>query len=337
MRILVLLTLISALGWSVYWWIGATAKKTALTTWFEQQSAGGWVAEADDLTVTGFPNRFDTIVTGLELADPATGWSWAAPRFNIYALSYQPNRIIAIWPPEQSIATPLERIDITSERLAASVHLEPNTRLGLQESIVEMAGLSLVSTAGWSSAIDSGQLSIRRSPPGTAPDFGYEVDLRADALKLPDPLRNALDPARILPDTVSPIRMRMTPVFSAPWDLPAVEGATPELTQLNIANLSVTWGDLELAVNGVLDVDRLGRAEGEVNVVARNWPDMLNLAVTAGFISEDWSNTLTRGLSVVAETTGETNTLDLPLTFSGGLARFGPIPIGRAPMLVYRQ
>ncbi len=337
MRSLFFLTILLALGWGGYWFVGSTAKKTGLESWFVQQQSAGWVAEYEDLTVTGFPNRFDSMFTALDLVDPATGWAWSAPRFQILALSYQPNKVIAIFPPEQAVATPEEKMNVISERLAASVHLEASTDLGLSEAILEIRGLGITSSAGWASAISEGQLSVRRSPPDTAPDFGYEVALDAADFRLPDPLKRAIDPAGLLPATVTPIFLRMTPVYDAPWDRHAVEGATPALTALNIQNLSVTWGELQMRMKGQLEIDRLGRPEGELNLVARNWPDMLDIAVAGGFISADLSNTLERGLSLVAQVTGETSTLDLPLRFEGGLAKLGPIPIGRAPVLVYRR
>ncbi|MEO0912975.1 MAG: DUF2125 domain-containing protein, partial [Pseudomonadota bacterium] len=287
MRTLTFLVILAALGWSGYWFAGSTAKETALSGWFDGQVERGWVAEYSDLTVTGFPNRFDTIIEDLALADPATGWAWNTPRFNILALSYQPNKVITIFAREQVISTPGQKLTVVSDRLASSVHLEANTDLGLQEAILEMKGLGITSTAGWASAITDGQLSIRRSLPGTAPDFGYDVALDAADFRLPDPLKNALDPAGLYPATVTPIYLRMTPVYDAPWDRHAAEGATPALIALNIQNLSVTWGTLQMQIRGALDIDRLGRPEGELNLVARNWPDMLELAVAGGFISAD--------------------------------------------------
>jgi hypothetical protein len=88
--------------------------------WFADRSAQGWVADYDTIETRGFPSRFDTTINTLELADPRTGWAWSAPFFQVFALSYKPNHIIAVWPNEQTIATPLARANITAEDMRAS-------------------------------------------------------------------------------------------------------------------------------------------------------------------------------------------------------------------------
>lgn len=336
MRFLVYVVVFLGLAWSAYWFVGSTAQKRAFEGWFAGQSANGWVAEYDELAVTGFPNRFDTVIEGLDLADPSTSWAWRAPRFQLYMLSYQPNKAIAVFPQSQTISTPTEKLNLRSETLRASVHLQPNTALGLAEAILEMKGLAIASTSGWEMAIPEGQLSVRRSPEGTAPDYGYDIALDATDFRLPDPLKNALDPAGLFPEIVTPISMRATPVYDRPWDRHAVEGETPVLTALNIQRLEITWGRLEIRLAGSLEIDEEGRPEGELNFVAKNWEDMLELAGTLGLAQPGQLQILRQGLGAVAEVTGETSTLDLPMVFEGGLIKLGFMPIGRAPVIVYR-
>ena len=50
-----------------------------MTGWLAERRAAGWVAEAEDVRVRGFPNRVDTVVTDLDLSDPAGGLVLAAP------------------------------------------------------------------------------------------------------------------------------------------------------------------------------------------------------------------------------------------------------------------
>ena len=83
MRILLAIVILAALGWSGFWWWQASVRDRALTSWLAERSADGWVAQAGDIRVTGFPNRVDAVVTDLDLADPEAGWSWAADEFRI--------------------------------------------------------------------------------------------------------------------------------------------------------------------------------------------------------------------------------------------------------------
>ena len=98
MRMLLTVILIATAGWSGYWALASSGAKTAFETWFDQRRSEGWVADYGDLTVSGFPNRVDTSFSNISLADPATGIAWTAPFFQILALSYRPNHVIAVWP-----------------------------------------------------------------------------------------------------------------------------------------------------------------------------------------------------------------------------------------------
>ncbi|NNU79594.1 DUF2125 domain-containing protein [Halovulum dunhuangense] len=333
MRSLFFLVIVAALGWSGYWWVGASGKRQAIEGWLDQRRAEGWVADVGDLTVTGYPNRFDSFFTDLQLADPGSGWSWSAPSFQIFALSYQPNHIIAVWPETQTLASPLQRITVNSRQMEGSIRFRPSTALALEQSIIALDGVNMVSTLGWAASLSRGQLAVRRAPEGAAPDYGYDVTLTADTLRLPEPVRDRLDPAGLLPAAIATAEIRLTPVFDAPWDRHAVENGPPQLTTLNVGNVSARWGEMELAVTGRLDADAQGYADGRLNVIARNWTEMIDLAVAGGWVSADMGGTLEQGLGFIARMTGDTSRLDVTLTFEDGRMRLGPIPLGDAPRL----
>ena len=337
MRKLFFLILFAGLAYSGYWWVGATAKETAIDAWLAERRGAGWAADRSDLILTGFPNRFDTILRDLVLADPVTGWSWSAPEFQILALSYKPNHIIAVWPQSQTIASPRERITLNTERMRGSVRFAVNTQLALEQAIIELTDLRADSTDGWNATLGEGQIAIRKAPPGGAPDFGYDVSLTTDHLTLPEPIRDELDPAGLFPASIARAEARLTPVFDAEWDRKAVEGPPPNLTALNIGRLGFTWGGMDLLVRGTLEADAAGHASGDLNITAKNWEDMLDVSVNAGWVPRDMSRSLRRGLGIVAQLTGDTNQLDATLTFADGSVWLGPIPVGDAPRMTYRQ
>src|SRR4051794_30128731 len=106
MRTLLAIVILAALAWSGYWYVHATARHNAIDGWLAERRAAGWVAEAEKVRVRGFPNRVDTFVTGLDLADPKAGWSWKAGELELLSLSYDPFHVIAVLPGEQVVATP---------------------------------------------------------------------------------------------------------------------------------------------------------------------------------------------------------------------------------------
>ena len=101
MRVLLGVTALLGALWAGYWVVGSSAAQSGMADWFDERRAEGWVAEYDDLAVRGFPNRFDAGFTEISLADPGTGLAWQAPFFQLLALSYKPNHVIAVWPDEQ--------------------------------------------------------------------------------------------------------------------------------------------------------------------------------------------------------------------------------------------
>src|SRR5690606_36581209 len=106
MRVLLAIEVVAAGAYFAWWWVAAGVFERAVSAWLTERSAAGWMAEAEDIDVQGFPNRLDMIVTGLDLANPDGGWAWSAGEFQILTLPYQPHHIIAVLPGEQVLATP---------------------------------------------------------------------------------------------------------------------------------------------------------------------------------------------------------------------------------------
>lgn len=327
MRTLFFLVILASLAWSGYWYVGAEAQSRGFQAWLDQQRARGWVAEASAIEVAGFPNRFDTEIRDLNLADPNSAWAWSAPVFQILALSYSPNHVIADWPNRQSIASPMGRIEVFSQQMRGSVRLAPNTSLALQETRIDLQDVRLESTNGWEAALSEGFLAIREAPEGNAPPHAYDVALTASALDFPEPLLRRIDPAGLAPKSMQNATIRLTPVFDAPWDRHAVEDGPPALVTLNIGNVSGAWGEMEMTVTGRLDADPAGYADGDLNLIAQNWREMLDIAERSGALPGALRTVLEGVLGGAAQVTGQTNRLDITISFSRGRPSVAGIPI----------
>ena len=135
MRAIIGICLAAAVLWCGYWFVGSSTLQGQISEWFEQRRSEDWQADYSDISVSGFPNRFDTTISDLVLADPETGVAWEAPFFQLLTLSYKPNEIIAVWPLTQVIATPRERFDILAAKMQGSLRLGAATSLPLEEAI----------------------------------------------------------------------------------------------------------------------------------------------------------------------------------------------------------
>jgi hypothetical protein len=319
------------LGWTAWWFVLATARDDALTVWLEDRRAAGWVAEAADIRVGGYPARVDSHVAGLSLADPRAGWSWQADGLDVLQLAYKPQHVIAVLGGEQVVATPYDTFRATGDTLRGSILFRPNTRLELDHMTFEIADMAIRSDAGWTSSIGKAVLATRQAAGG----IPNAHDLAFDAENLAIP-RLAESAQGVLPAAIGKVSLDSTLRFDRPWDRASVEGDNPVLEGVDIRDLSLTWGKLDLRGHGTLAVDAEGFAEGRIDLRARNWQEMLEVAEASGALDPTLAGALRGGLGLIARLAGDGDALDVPLDFAGGVARLGPIPVGTAPRLARR-
>ena len=330
---LIIFVLVAAGLWMGYWAIGATALERGLNAWIDQRRTEGWVADVSDLDVAGFPNRFDTTLTEVAFADPATGVAWQAPFLQLLALSYRPNQVIAVLPPEHRLSTPLQTIAISSEQTRGSIFLAASTSLPLERSTIISEALDLSSTLGWRMDLTELRLATDQIPVrANAHRIGAEVK----GLRLPDALDATLNPGGLLPERIETLRLDAEVGFTDPWDRRAIEVARPQITDIGLTDLSLNWGDVTFQATGSLTVDEAGRPDGQIDIRAVNWRRILDMAVASGVLTPDLAPTIERGLGLVAGLSGRPDTIDAPLTFRNGALSVGPIPLGPAPRIIIR-
>lgn len=331
MKRLLIVILVAAAAYTAYWFIGAHGLKTAFESWFEDRREDGWQADYADLSVRGFPNRFDTTFTDLAIADPSTGWAWEAPFFQLLALSYKPNSVIAVLPPESTIATPAERMTLTTSDTKASLTLGASSRLPLQRA--QLVGSDVAVTGAEEVSIDTLRLAAELLP-GAETD--YHLGLHAEALSLPDAMIDRLAERMDLPGTIDRLHLDADVKFDRPWDLDAIESMRPQPTHIRLRLAEAEWGPLKLSATGELDIGPNGAATGEVSFKAEQWRDMLELAVAAGALPESVASSAEKALGLVAKLSGRPDTLNATLEFRDGTIYIGPVPIGPAPVFLLR-
>ena len=333
MRILLIAAACLIAGWSAFWWIGSRAVERSTAAWLDARAEDNWVANYSGVRTIGFPNRFDTTISDLELADPETGVAWSAPFLQLLRLSYQPNHVIAVWPGTQTIASPHQRWTLGTENARASLVFVSRSDYELDRLTAVFDGVAVDSTAGWSAEIEQARLAARRSavvPEGV--DIAFELtDLRPEGVLLAK-----LAEAGLVPGAIGKLEADARLAFDAPWNRQAVEARRPAVTGLELNLLKMTWGRLELWMAGDLAVDAAGRASGEITVKARNWREMLRIGEEAGWIPESMAQAIESGLDLLARLSGSPRTLDAPLAFRDGEMFLGPVMLGEAPRLRIR-
>lgn len=330
LAILIGAVIVAALAWGGWWWFSAGVRERALQAWLADRRADGWTAEAGGIRRGGFPNRVDIFIDDLALADPEAGWAWSADGFQILSLAYRPQEVIVAWPGEQVVATPLDTLRLTGDVLRASVRFEPSTRLALDRSTLEAGNLQVKADGGWTAGIGQALLATRQAAAGTP--FAHDISLEATGIALPDLLGDDLA-GGTLPRTIDRLALDATAGFDRPWDRPSVDAGGAILRALDIRDLTLVWGSLKLEAEGRLVADADGRAEGSLDIRARDWRTMLAIAETSGTLDPGVTAAARAGLSLLAGLGGARDELDVTLDFGGGRTRLGPIPLGAAPRL----
>ncbi len=333
MRILIIAIIAACVLWGGYWFVGSRTVQSGLSTWLSDQPENGWSAEYSALKTRGFPNRFDTTITDLELVDQRSGAAWFVPDFKILALSYRPNHIIAIWPDQQSITLPGEQISVTSVQMVASIAFEPGASLILDRSSFVLDTLAFSSSRNWAARIATARLATRQTD---GKQFAHDIALEASGVQPPAALMAQLDPAGVQPAVFETLKIDVTIDFDAQWDRNSLQQEPPQVIGLELKNMQAIWGKLEILAAGELAFDTRGVPSGRIAIKATNWREMLAISIATGAVPQGISLTLERALQLLADMSEDPDILEVPLSFQDGFMSFGPIPIGRAPRLVRR-
>ncbi|NNK77161.1 MAG: DUF2125 domain-containing protein, partial [Litoreibacter sp.] len=240
---------------------------------------------------------------------------------------------IVVWPDDQTIATPFQRISVSASKMRASIVVKPNDALELDRANLLMEGVTFNSSDGWAATFDTLTAGVRET---VDVPLSYDMAVEANKLIPGDELRNLLDQGGTLPDHIDEMRVDTAVSFARPLDIRAIEEARPDITRIKVKDARGSWGELAVRASGEVDVDRTGQPTGELLVKARNWREMLRMAVDAGGVPAEMEGTSEMALGLLASLSGSSDSIDAPLSFRNGTTYLGIIPIGEAPRLNLR-
>ena len=325
MRWLIWVILGVATLWGGLWFAASSMVERGVQDWFKGQ---GPAASATRIEVAGFPSRIDLTLTEPRFGDPAAGGPvWQAPFLQVLTIGYQPWRMIAAFPPEQSLTLPDgSTVELTADKLQASLALRPVTSLPLDRIVVEGHGLALRAGAG--PGVLAQKLIFATRPDPTRQNV-HDIGLTLTAVQ-PEPGLLDAAPGAGLPDGAADVLVDVFLGFSAPIDRFA--GKThPALTLVELHKAHFGWGDILLEAEGSLAPDAAGFAEGRIDIRLSGWDSAISVAVAAGALRHEIAPTWSEFARRLAATSRSPGRIDLALTMTGGRMRLGPLPLGPAP------
>lgn len=332
LRLLLWVLGLACLLYFAAWFAGRTLIERSVRAELEALKARGQ-AEYQDLTVAGFPNRFDLALGPLSLASADGSFLWSAPGLQLFALMWQPTHLLALLPQQQQFRLGGTDLMVNAEDLRGSASLGLSPALPLHRATVVGKALDLrwmaAPGAGFAATIAEARLAAAEAAPeGDRQRLGLELlNLAPDAA-----LKARIDPRGALPAVAERLHLDATLTLDRSLDRAALE-VPPRPLAVAIDDLSLDWGALRLRAKGQLGIDDDGRLEGRVDLSAAAWRELLSLAVEIGLITPEVAPTYGRVLEALAKLGRDEDEISLPLVFHDGRMTLGPLPLGRAPRL----
>lgn len=329
MRALLWITTAAAVLYGGYWVAGSTAMRRGAEAALTDLQAQG-LAGPTEITLRGFPSRFDLTVEPVALQSAGGGVQWTAPFVQLFMLAYRPTHLIAVWPHEQTLALAGLPLAITSTDMRASAVVGASADLPLDRAVFIAKDLALDAGAGHGATLAEARLATEATDPDR---LVHHLGAELLGLSLSPALQAVADPGGTLPDRLDWLRLNGTLTLDRPLDRHA--GAAAPIPQvLDLQELSLRWGEVNLSASGQLERGADGRLQGRIDIDARQWREILALATAAGLVPPELAPTYGAALEKIAEASGsEPDRLTVPLVLSGGWITLGALPIGRAPRI----
>jgi hypothetical protein len=322
MRFLTALVIVAAVGWGGYWFVGERALDHGVSRLLENTPE----VQVASYEVHGFPNRFDVTLNEPRYESGRAGWS--APFFQVFALSYRLNHIIAVFPNEQIVTLDGVEWLVRSDDMRASVVAQATTNLGLDRTSFIADALRLRTDSGTFLA-ETTRLATRAIDDSSAQ---HDIALEVLAMHPDAALLASLDPTDSLPAVIDRLRVAAEVTFDRPIDR-HINTSRPQVSGLNLRSFRLEWGDVMVDVSGNLAVDRRGFLNGTMTVRIENLTLALETARRLGLWPEEMHPMITRAAGVMASMSDQADTINAPFIVDAGVVRFGPIVLGELPRI----
>ena len=328
MKRLTFFVVILALIYSGYWLVGSSAVESGAKTRLEEMATDGWDVSYGDLATSGFPSRFDTTVTDLEIATPDRSLRFEASVIQALALSYLPTSAILVFPSTQIVTVDDVPVTFQSDGLRASVSANTNTALSLDQVTAEAKSIAAV--LGPDAQISSSNFLAALRESSLMPN-AYDTYFNLNDTTVSDAILAQTDPQGVLPRAFETVTIDGTVTLDRPLNrhtLPQWERDPGKLRGLTLRTLLLNAGPFRLSGEGAFTVAADGTPDGTITLTLNDWQGMLNAAQSAGvlpaqyqFMAQSMGQTLSGGATELV----------LPITVQNGNLSVGPLPLGPAP------
>ena len=310
-----------------YWVWAAGQVHTAIAEWSDTQRTAGYHIAYGGPDISGFPVRLSVRITAPRIAAPQ-GWRWSGAAITGQAAFWQPLSLHLALPLGQELVTVwrgLERsLSLQAARADSLVRLD--NRGQAVAATVEMAEVTLREAAGWSARIGHMRHEITRpsATMGAQPHTRLEGTI-ADLtlMQAPPPFPATIDRLAYAADLIGTLPPGEPAAVLATWR----DGGG----LLQVTNLTMIWGPLDVRADGTVSLDALLRPQGAFAARIAGLPEMLDALVARGVMQPGAAAALRIAVLTLSEGRDERGRLivRLPVTLQDGTVFLGPVALAR--------
>ena len=314
--------------WSAYWLAGALLVSRALPEAVTAQTRSDLEVQLGEVSVAGYPLRFESTVERLQVRQPATGLTVYLPRIGVEMPAWWPGQATLTFPTELAqIALAGAEVIVRAEAAQGQLKLKPSPALALQDLSAQGGPWDITQDA---TSLLSGDGFTATLSETDGPAATYGIALNATGLTPGDLIRNSLSIPTDWPRQFAAAEVAAQVTLSRALDRHAAE-TPPQPRRIEVETARVIWGDVEISLAGLLDIAPEGIPQGEITLLVDNWRRLYDIARSGAVALPQQADLMLNALSNIG---GDPDTLDLVLSFDTGQMTLGGIALGPAPRLI---
>ena len=329
------LALLALGGLAAYWFWAADRVEAAIALWTEAQRARGYQIDYRGPELSGFPFRLAVGFSEPRVAAPQ-GWRWSGAAITGQAAFWEPWTLRLELPLEQTLSAEWRgyrrELALSAAAAGALIHLGRDGRL--EAATLEMEGVVLSEAGGGALRAETLRYQLTRRPPALEGSGEGTLLLAGEMLGIALP-EGVISP---LGEEVERIAFDATVIGLIPKGEPAAALAVWRDSGglLEVHDLALTWGPLDLDAEGTVALDEMLRPQGAFTARIRGLPEVVEALAGQGLIEPGVALALKLTAMALATRDGATARpeVELPITLQDGLFYLGPAALFRlAPVL----
>ena len=324
MKALIAIVLTLALGWSGYWFVGSRYIVSEAEERLRIEPALD--VRYSDISVRGFPNRFDVTFSDLEVADLQSGFRWEAQFFQVLALSYDWTHLIAVFPPTQSISIGTEKFTIASSGMRASVETEIFPEIEPERITFESGRARILNSNRVVASISDSIFAVQRQE--AEPDV-YRIGISVPMAELVETKAGGSASSSNFRLAVTNLLGDLRVGFGAPPRIDELDRLESRISEISVDRLGANLNGIGVAAGGGLEIAASGHPVGELTLEVESEQAILNLAIASGFMSRLQADLFLLASPLLSKRGSKAGAIRIPIQYKEGLTflqgtRIGP-------------